>query len=37
MVNLLIKVLGGGGEVGRMAVFVKDALWIKGSYFDLWS
>jgi Predicted exonuclease of the beta-lactamase fold involved in RNA processing len=34
MVNLLIKVLGGGGEVGRMAVFVKDATMDKGFLFD---
>jgi len=31
---LLIKVLGGGSEVGRMAVFVKDATMDKGFLFD---
>ncbi|MCG2863445.1 MAG: MBL fold metallo-hydrolase [Vulcanisaeta sp.] len=34
MVNLLIKILGGGGEVGRMAIFVKDTAMDKGFLFD---
>ncbi len=34
MVDLLVKVLGGGGEVGRMAIFVKDVNAEKGFLFD---
>lgn len=34
MTDLVIKVLGGGGEVGRMAIFVKDANSDKGFLFD---
>ncbi|MGC8543871.1 MAG: hypothetical protein ACP5NQ_07995 [Vulcanisaeta sp.] len=30
----MVKVLGGGGEVGRMAIFVKDVNAEKGFLFD---
>jgi putative mRNA 3-end processing factor len=34
MVKLLIKVLGGGGEVGRMGIFVKNIASDRGFLFD---